>query len=238
MKSQGSHLVQRGIGLVEVMIALTIGLVLLLGVSQAFLTMRETATTAQQLSAVQNQQRMAMYFLHVAVSGAGFNPDPVAKSGEVLYPVSGVFTAPGQTLLGTGAGAAADTLSVRFTASAGGAQQGCSASLVAGHTYTNRFNVANGFLTCSETDNTAATAATTLNLIGGLAGMNIVYGVDSTGGGSVTQYLTGAQVTAANFWGNVKTAQVTLLFTNALAGQPGQPQTVSLVETIPYMANI
>ena len=229
---------QRGLGMIEVMVAMTIGLFLLLGVSQAFNTMRQTSLATQQLSAVQNQQRMAMYFLHVAVSGAGFNPDPITRSTAVLYPALGAFVA-GQTLSGTGAGASADTLSVRFTASVGGAQQGCAASLTAGDSYTDTFSFVGGFLQCVDTDNTVVGAVpATVSLVSGLAGMNVVYGVDSNGGGSVTQYLTATQVSATGLWASVKTAQVTLLFANALAGQPGQPQTVQLVETIPFMANI
>lgn len=230
---------QGGIGLIEVMIALTIGLVLLIGVGQYFLSMRQTAASAQNMSAVQNQQRMAMYFLHTAVSGAGFNPDPLNNAGDIQYPATGVFTFAGQTLVGALVGAS-DTLTVRFTATTGGAEQGCSATLTAGHRYTDVFSVtADGFLACAETDNDATpVATTTVKLISGLTGMNILYGVDASGSGSASQYLTAAQVAAATFWGNVITVQATLVFANPLAGQPMQPATVQLMETIPYMANI
>ncbi len=232
---------QRGLGLVEVMIALTIGLVLLLGVTGVFTTMRRTSLSMQQLSGVQNQQRMAMYFLHAAISGAGNNPDPMNNSSATLYPitVAPAFTSATQALTGTGDGSSgADQLSVRFTAATGGAEQGCSAAPTAGDVYTDTFSVAGGYLVCTETDNTAATAASTINLIPGVSAINVLYGVDTSNSGSATQYKSAAQVTTAGLWNSVKTAQVTLLFTNALAGQPGQPATVSLTETILFMANI
>lgn len=237
---------QRGVGLIEMMIALTIGLVLLIGVAQYFIGMRQTAQSAQKMSAIQNQQRMAMYFLHTAVSGAGYftaDPNNIILA-TTSFPILSPFTLAGQTLIGSTAGTNLDSLTVRFGASAlvGGAAQGCSASLTAGSVYTDVFSVSNGYLTCVETNNTAGTPATTVNLIGdattGVSGMQLMYGVDSQSSGSVQQYLTAAQVTTGTLWANVKTVEITLTFVNPLAGQPGQPATVTLRETVPYMNNI
>lgn len=238
---------QRGIGLIEVMIALTIGLVLLIGVAQYFVSMRQTATSAQQMSAVQNQQRMAMYFMHVAVAGAGFNPDPFTTDAVTQFPSSATFPTAGQALIGSGTNAGtypAAVLSVRFTASTvtGGAEQGCSPNLIAGNVYTDEFSVANGYLVCKEINNTAGTAQTINNLIGDpvnkVLGMKVMYGVDAQNTFSAQQYLSAAEVTAGSFWGNVMTAEVTLFFTNPLKGQAGQPDSVSLKKMIPYMVNI
>ena len=229
---------QQGLGMIEVMIALTIGLVLLAGVASVFTSMRRTAHDAEALSKVQNQQRQAMYFMHLAVSGLGYIATPLTSSATSLFPVTGNFLA-GQTLLGTGSNAGTDTLSVRFSASTNGGQQGCSSSLTAGHVYIDSYSISGGYLRCIETDSTAGTGPSSpILLVPGLAGMNILYGVDSDGSGSTTQYLTADQVTTNSLWGSVKTAQVSLLFTNALAGQAGQSATVTLTETIPYMANI
>lgn len=233
---------QRGVGLIEVMIALTVGLVLLIGAAQYFISMRSTASSAQQLSALQNQQRMAMYFLHVAVAGAGYNPDPFSNSADSVYPSNSTFPVSAQTLMGSGAAVAgsSDTLIVRFVAS--GAEQGCAASLTAGSVYTDTFTVStDGYLQCSERNDTAGTTAPTLKLIGNnVKDMQIQYGVDTQNSFSAQQYMSADQVTAANMWGNVMTAQITLRFTNPLAGQFGLPSTalMNLTETIPYMTNI
>ena len=234
---------QRGLSLVEVLIALTVGIVLLLGVTETFSTMRQTSIATQKLSAVQNQQRLAMYFLHVAVASAGYYPDPVNTTAATVFPASGSFVA-SQSLTGLGAGALADSISVRFVARTGGAEQGCSASLVAGDVYTDTFSVVGGNLQCVELDNTAVGAvASTVNLIAGVSGMSILYGVDTTTGGSATRYMTASQIAAtttpSDLWKSyVKTARITLQFANPLAGQPSQPQNVQLMETIPFMANI
>lgn len=237
---------QRGIGLIEVMIALTIGLVLLIGVAQYFVSMRSTATSAQQMSAVQNQQRMAMYFMHVAIAGAGYNRDPFNNTATTQFPSSATFPTAGQTLIGSGTNAGtypAAVLTVRFTAATGGAEQGCSTNLIQDNVYTDEFSVANGYLVCKETNDTVpGSAPNTVKLIGDptnkVLGMKVMYGVDAQNTLAVQQYLTAAEVTAGNFWGNVMTVEVTLVFTNPLAGQAGQPAVVSLKKTTPYMVNI
>jgi type IV pilus assembly protein PilW len=224
----------RGFALVELMVALTLGLLLLLGLATIFSSMNQSYVVRQNLSSVQDNQRMAMLFVSTSIRSAGFYPNPASTNPATQFPAVGSFAA-GQTLVGAGGNAGADTFGTRFTASGGTAIQGCSASLVANDVYTDAFSVSGGYLTCTETDNTAGTPAVTVNLIAGLSGMNVLYGVDVSGSGSVTEYLTGDQVTAGSYWGNVLTAQVTLLFINPLANQPGQPTTVSLTQTVPYM---
>lgn len=238
--------VQRGVGLVEVMIALTIGLVLLLGVSQYFISMRRTASSAQQLSALQNQQRMAMYFLHAAVAGAGNVPDPTSSSAETQYPSNANFPTAGQSLYGTGTSTTA-VLRTRFKAS--GSQQGCSAVLTPGVVYTDEFSVtSDGYLTCVET-NESTNTSTTVQLVGDpvnkIMGMTIRYSVEVANTQqsivplSAQQYLRADQMTSA-LWPSVMAVEITLQFLDPMAGQFGRlsTDTVKLTETIPYMGNV
>lgn len=237
---------QRGVGLIEVMIALTIGLVLLMGVGQYFISMRQTASAAQQLSALQNQQRMAMYFLHVAVTGAGNVPDPANTPAAALYLSNAVFTS-GQTLIGSGP-STTTKLTVRFVASTVVGQQGCSATLTPTKVYRDEFSVtSDGYLQCVETNESDSTS-TTVRLVGDpvnkVTGMSIRYGVDTnTGVSSVPvsalQYLAADDMTSA-LWPYVMTVEVTLQFTDPMAGQFGRSSgaTLSLMETIPYMSGI
>lgn len=258
---------QSGFGLIEVMVALTIGIVLLLGLASVFASMRRTSVASQQLSLVQNQQRIALYFLHTAVAGAGYynamdNGTPPQQLDPIaLFPATSaqpLFSGAGQSLAGVGKGTGTDSLSVRFMASATAGLQGCSANLTAGDIYTDTFSVSAGVLQCVETHAPAAqpgnaSAPNTVRLIPGLVSMNIRYGVDQTGAGSVTTYLRADDVQATNFWplpltkgaiggrlgvSGVKTVEVTLVFQNPLASDAGQAPTVQLMETIPYMANV
>ena len=212
---------QRGSGLIELMVSIAIGLILLLGMSTVFLTVNKTFKDRQGLGDLQNSQRMAMSFISAGIHNAGYYPNPLAIS-----PI-----ASNQTLVGTGDGSSGgDTLSITFVAPSGtgvSAFQGCTASLIQGNTYSDTFTVSAGNLVCTEKNITTNTS-TTVNLIKGLSGLNISYGVDTTGSGSVTTYMPATTV----IWGSVKTVAVTLLFTNPLFGQSGQPATKSLTQTI------
>ena len=221
---------QRGFGLVEMMVAVTIGLFLILGLGAIFISMRQTSIARQGLSALQDSERMAMTLLGAGIQGAGFYPNPLTTTAATQFPAAGAF-AGGQSISGTGNGGGygaaspvgTDTLSVRFVASALGVVQGCSTPLVAGTLYKDVFSVSGGNLVCTEN-------GTAYNLVAGVQGMSVLYGVDTAG--SVTQYLPASSVTS---WANIKTVSVTLQFANPLAGQPGQPTTVSFTRTIPYM---
>ncbi len=239
---------QRGISLVEIMVAITLGLLLMLGLGTVFVSVSQTSKLRQNMSGVQDNERTAIAFLNNSIRSAGYFPNPtpslVFVTSAAEFPASGLWL-PGQSILGTGAGTAGtDTLSVRFIASTSGtASQGCSASLTAGDLYTDVFSVAGGYLTCTETDNTAG-STTTVNLVPNLAGMNISYGIDPACTGSVSEYLPASTFPAAAWAGSctqgeqLKTVSIALQFNNPLAGQPSQPATVTINQTIPYMIGL
>jgi type IV pilus assembly protein PilW len=96
--------------------------------------------------------------------------------------------------------------------------------------YTEVFSVSGGNLVCTE--NTVAK-----QLVSGISGMDIVYGIDaaSPASGSVTKYVDASALTTPAQWATVKTVRVTLLFANPLAGQSGQGATVSFSRTMAYL---
>jgi type IV pilus assembly protein PilW len=211
---------QVGAGLIEIMIAITIGLFLILGVSTFFLSVKKTFTDRQGMAALQNGERLAMSFLSAAVHNAGYYPNPLSAPP---------FTA-NQILFGTGNGGGSDTLTVRFAAPSGDSVspfQGCTETLIPGNIYTNTFSVSSGNLVCTEVNVTANTS-TKVNLVNGLSGLNVLYGVDTLKKGSVTAYKNASSAT----WDSIKTVVVTLSFNNPLYGQPGQPATTSSTQTI------
>jgi len=63
---------QRGISLVELMVSITIGLILMTGVVQLFLSSRATFTTQQAISRVQETGRLAMEFIAQDIRMAGY----------------------------------------------------------------------------------------------------------------------------------------------------------------------
>lgn len=229
---------QRGVGLIELMISITIGLFLILGLGAMFYAMRETSNSRNGLSDLQDSERMAMMFLGSAVQGAGSFPIGTAPSfNTAVLEFPAASTADytflsSQSINGqTGATVGTDKLTIRFRsnpAAAGvGAIQGCSSSITTTNTlYTNTFSVSGGNLVCEQN-------GTTTPMVPGVAGMTVLYGVDPTNTGSVTGYVTASSVTN---WSRVRTVNITLQFTNPLAGQqPSQPATVSFSRTIAVM---
>lgn len=221
---------QRGAGLIELMISITIGLFLILGLGTMFYAMRQTSISRNGLSDLQDSERMAMMFLGSAVQGAGSFPigtAPGFNTAVLEFPLASPFAA-GQSVSGT---TGPDTLSIRFRSNPAsatvGAIQGCSSSITTTNTlYTNTFSVSGGNLNCTQN-------GTTTPMVSGVAGMTVLYGVDPTNTGSVTGYVTASAVTN---WSSVKTVNITLQFTNPLAGQqPSQPATVSFSRTIAVM---
>lgn len=228
---------QRGVGIIEMMVSIVIGMVLLLGLGTVLFSMNQTYRMRQNMSAVQNSQRNAMTFLSAIVQNAGYNPSPLAVAA-IAIPLIGN---------GTGSGVpGTDTLTVRFMPSSGvSGFQGCSDSLVQGNTYTNTFsvNAVNRTLDCTETNETAVTAAAPVPLISRVQGMTVLYGVDTTTSGSVTRYLPatgGTSVTSLALWPRVKTVKVRLQFDNPLTGEAGQAANprVNLTQTIPLMTGM
>ncbi|UZJ44688.1 PilW family protein [Marinimicrobium sp. C6131] len=88
---------QKGLSLIELMISLTLGIVLMTGVMQMFLTSRMTYSTQQGISSIQESGRMAMDFLAEDIRMAGYmgcssrNPNltnGLEASGNFLYDFS------------------------------------------------------------------------------------------------------------------------------------------------------
>lgn len=248
---------QRGFSLIEMMVALTIGLFLILGLGTVFYSMRQTSKAMQGLSALQDSERMSMAFLGASIQGAGYFPNPLTTTAATQFPLTAPFVTNGQSITGTGNGSGygvaspfgTDTLSVRFvtplTGAPGAVIQGCSPSLTTNNTtgvlYLDVFSIKPSInvpgvsdLVCNENN------GPDIHLVAGVQGMSVLYGVvdAATGGSSVTEYLA---ATAVTDWAAVKTVSITLQFTNPLAAKPGQPAilgqpaTVSFTRTIPYM---
>lgn len=220
---------QHGLGLVEILVAMAISLFLLGGVFTLFNIIRQTYAAQNGLAQLQDNQRLAMTVLANILQTAGYFPDPMTNTAGSSLPADTTFATAGQYVAGsTGASASAsDTLDVRYRAAANdttvmnclGNTAGTSAT-----TFTNQFTVSSNALTCNGTV-----------LVDGVSNFKVVYGIDTTGNGSVTRYVPSTSVTD---WTVVKTVRVTVTFINPLAtnaaGQAiaGQPATISFTRIV------
>lgn len=227
---------QYGFTLIELMIAITVGLFLV----GALLTIEQTNRTAfvnqNQLAQLQDSERMAMSIVSDVVQSAGYFPDPTSNIASNMFPIDAVNKfAVFQSVAGTyNAAAPGDTISVRFQTSGGDGILNCSGSSNGGAVapptpYLNTFAVVNGQLTCTMN-------GTVYNLVNGVTNLSVVYGVNTSGAGNnVDTYKNATQMGPAD-WTNIMSITVQLTFTNPLFGQgAGQPQTFVIQRVITSM---
>ena len=79
---------QRGLSLVELMIALLLGLVLILGVSQITISSKQTYTVVNSQSQTQENARVVKHFLGRGLRHAGYWDDATTP---MLFPATGGF---------------------------------------------------------------------------------------------------------------------------------------------------
>ncbi len=104
---QRSAATQRGLTLVELMVAMAIALFLLGGLLTIVQNTRKTFGAQMQLAQLQDNQRLAMTLLGDVIQTAGYFPDPTVNTlGGTLpvvasaYPL-GPFPTAGQSITGT-----------------------------------------------------------------------------------------------------------------------------------------
>jgi len=228
---------QRGVSLVEIMVAMAIALFMTAAMLTVFLNMRSTYSAQDSLAQLQDNERLALTVLTDNVQQAGYFPVPTTNTLVTVMPAVNASYATlvaGQIISGSsGAAGASDTLIVQFVAGNNDGIlncQGGSNSSGSNAVYVNVFSLsANNELTCAVNGGPVAVLAT------GVSSFNVFYGVDTDNDGNADKYLSAAAVQAGGYWPNVYTVQVNLAFVNPYAGQPGQPDTINWTQTISLM---
>ena len=198
---------QRGFTLVELMIALTISLILLLVIGTVFTSSRQAFRVQEDNARIQESGRFALEILGRSIKQAGYADVPftgfkVAFTGIAISGTNGV----------------ADTLTVQYDGVTGDRDCGVgtavtAADITAGNNIIqNHFNLdtVNAQLRCEGT--IAATPAvpgappTGQVLLDNIEDLQILYGIDTTGDQSANQY-----VAVPGNWNQVVTARVCVL---------------------------
>jgi type IV pilus assembly protein PilW len=238
---------QRGFTLIEILIALLVGLFLMGALLTVVQTNRRVFGEQNQMAQLQDNERMAMTMIADVIQSAGYYPNyPAINTLTGTLIATGPFAA-GQSISGTySAAAPGDQIQVRYMTASGDGILNCSGlsnTTGANQIYVNSFQVTGGQLVC-----TLNNAAPPYILVGGVTGsgldiinMTILYGVKANPaaiGNSADTYMNAQQVTGAALWSNVISVQVTLQFTNPLyASNPtSQPATVSIQRVIGVMS--
>jgi type IV pilus assembly protein PilW len=240
---------QRGMTLIELVVAMAIAVFLLGGLLTIVGNTRRVFAAQNQMAQFQDNQRLVMTLIGDVIQQAGYFPDPTTNVSTAVLPViAGTFPTAGQAITGTYAAAApGDTITVRFATAPGDGVINCTGgtntTAINPLVYINKFSIdpATGNLVCTLTANGVAAAPVTLvSGIGnqpGIQTLRVLYGVTTNtalGNGAADTYLRADQMTATN-WNNVVCVKVTVTFNNPLANQPGQPATIPFERVIGVM---
>lgn len=239
----------RGFTLVELMVAIAVALFLIGGILTVVQHTRNTFLIQKQLAQLQDSERIAMILMAGVVQSAGYYPAPNLNSAATALPATTAFATAGTpTIQGAHVNnTQGDTITVRYAVALSDNAFNCMGgqnTTVALDTWENTFSVnAQNQLVCTlfrKSDNSTTTEV----LVNGVTGLQITYGVNTTGGSTSTNscvdtYITSQNMTAAN-WPNVCTVVVTLTFTNpvALAGGPNQTVQFSRVIAVMNMVGV
>ena len=219
---------QSGFNLIELMIAVVIGMFIVLGISQIFISMYSTSQSQDTMAQFQDNERLASTMLMNSIQMAGYYytsgvPTSTASPLTTYTNSDGSIFTSGNGLVGTGSAVstASDTINTYFAS--GGADkdgvincQGGTAPTGTYTTYINNFSINSSHqLVCALSTN-GATANTGLVLASNIQNMTILYGVVTKTGGTTTDtYASAAKVTSNSWWGSVRTVQVTINFCTA-----------------------
>jgi type IV pilus assembly protein PilW len=235
---------QRGFTLLEIMIAMSIGLFLTGALLTIVQTNKAVFANQNQLEQMQDGQRMAMTLMADVIQQAGYFPDPTTNtlSGTLVASASPAF-ANSQAITGVyGAGTPGDTISVRYMTAPQDGILNCSGlqnpNAVGGANilYVNQFavvaGVPSGQLVCTMN-------GIGYTLVNGVTNLSVLYGVKANlaaAGNNVDTYFNASQMSASN-WQNVISVLIKLTFTNPLYTQAGRGQapTITIQRVVDVM---
>ncbi len=219
---------QAGFTLVEMMVAITIGLVVVFGMTMSFVSLKNTFKSQDSLGQLQDNERLALTLLTTAVNESGYYPNPKTGSAIVGSSLSDTWSGNMPTpagIFGTADGGSATTtesLQTAFATTSGDGLISCIGTSYAGAgtaTVRNVFYVdpTTNSLMCKvyvnglKTD-AMANSGTAAVLISGVKSMSVNYGLAASGS-QIVRYKTPGNVTSTE-WTSVKSVRLTLNFVN------------------------
>lgn len=258
MRKPVSRFCQQGLTLIEMMVAMTIGLVFLLALSALFLSFKQTSQGQHGIAQMQDDQRMAMTILSQVIQSAGYFPNPASATvstafGATTSSVSGESFSTGQVIYGMdGANSATpDTLYVRYATTPNDGVLMCDgqSNTTSSGVYVNKLSASatSVQMTCSEYRQDAA-SATVSGIVGGvnlssssvctkvgyvgISNIKFLYGIGSSSSSrSVTLYASATAVTNNSAW--LYVYSVKPVITQLYCFQQGvAPQAVTFSQTV------
>ena len=258
MNTQRAHAVRRGYGrqqgftLIELSVAVLIGLFLLGGLLTLVQDMRRTFGNQNQLGQLQDNERLAMTMITDVVQAAGYFPNPTLDTITTALPQNPLYPTlqAGQAITGThNAAPPGDTISVQYETALNDGVINCTGNtntVAPSLVYVNKFSAdALGNLKCQVNQLApviliSPTGATGSPKSGGVTNMQVLYGVKTNNAvvnNNADTYFTATQMTPT-LWNSLICIKVTLTFDNSalFKSQPGQPPTINFTRVITVMS--
>jgi len=196
---------QRGVSLVEIMVALVAGLILMAGVIRIFVANKQTYRVNEAAARIQENARVAMEFLGRHARMAGYRDDS-SESFSDAFPeadFAGYSFNEGEVVRGT------DTeVVLRYEADGLIRDCGNGSTPAAGSIVNIRLYVDGADLKCQ-------TGTATQPLLSDVAAMSIRYGVDSDGDGTANRY---DRADGVSDWAQVVSLRFALTFESTETG--------------------
>ncbi len=222
---------QYGFSLVEVMVALIVGMILTAGLIQAFQSHRLSHQANEGFSILQENSRFALDMVGRYMRLAGYR-DASSNSIEDDFSliIGGTLMAPapavpgvlaGQVIQGVnGSSGAPDSVTFRYLGSILGASDNClGTALTVGEVTNINFYISGSNLVCRSEVRDAATGAELTAvaeqvLAEGVDDMQVLYGLDDDANGAANRYANAAAITD---WSEVVSVRLALLFNTTIA---------------------
>jgi type IV pilus assembly protein PilW len=230
---------QRGFTLIELMVAITLGIFLIGGLLMMVQSTRNAFGNQQLLAQLQDNERLVMTFMAAVVETTGYFPNPVLNTNTAMFPApfpiqhgGQQFLTSGQAIFGTfTAGAPGDTVTVRYAAGPNvpapgdnvfnckGTKNTTGATDVFINTFwVNAANPNNPVLTCTVSSANGAFLPKDIPLVNGVQSLRIQYGIKRSPadtGSCADTYFFANQMLAAD-WLAVCSINVQMSFRNPL----------------------
>jgi type IV pilus assembly protein PilW len=222
---------QRGLSIIELLVAMVIGLLLMTGVLQVFFASKQTYSSNEAASRLQENGRFALEFIAQSVRMAGYMEVVNSKKNPPM-PIAGINCATSNVCSSQGTGSASDTLGVGLQPRLiEGFRRDCRGHPLSGaaadtDTIINHFAVIAGSLTCKAkilaTGDWVKDDSSPLALVEGIDILQVQYGLSAgTSVDGVRQYVSGDRV---NNWSNVVAIRIAVLANSVTATNPRTPQ--------------
>ncbi len=203
---------QQGMTLIEVMIAMGIGLFLIAGVVQLFVATKKSYNVQDAVARIEENSRFSIGMLTENIRMAGYKMDPWENGSDVFNTSNSLFSA-GEFISGSeGGDSNSDQINIRYHGSVNdsGATDGrvfdCEGTSVGDTNVELSFSISGSDLICNIN---GAPPADNVVLADNIINMQILYGEDTLNDDAVNKYVTASSVSN---WKNIISVKIGLVF--------------------------